>query len=265
MAKHIASLALSAGYVVLSGGAEGIDSAVHEGALVCGENMAMQSRRSAACMPMAGREARPAVDGRTIAVLGGGLAAFAKNLSFARGVLFKRIVADGLLISEYPPQTPARTFHFVRRNSILAALAAHVFVVQAPRRSGTLITAAWARALKKEVSVCLWPPDLAEGEGGAGLYGEDVCYTADGSGFLRQEIPYIPLADLFSRSEKNGSMNEDQKKVYFALLGGERGLADLVHACGLAPERALAALTRLEIDGWVENAGDRMYSLVHAA
>jgi DNA processing protein len=238
LAEHIACLALSAGYTVLSGGAEGIDSAAHEGALAATER------------------------GSTIAVLGGGLA----RLPSARSGFFKRIRAHGLLVSEYAPRVPARFFHFIRRNSILAALSAHLFVVQAPKKSGTLITAAWAKNLGRGITVCLWPPDLAEGAGCRQLYGADVLYTADGSGFLDgQNIAYTSLADIFARAGESAAIGADERKVIFTLLAGERGLAEIVHACGLTAEKALAALTHLEMAGWVRSSADGRYFFSQAA
>ena len=232
MAEHIAGLAVRAGYAVISGGAWGIDSAAHEGAL-----------------------SFEGGQGTTIAVVGGGIES---ALLSAHAGLYRRVRERGLLLSEFSPRTAALPFHFVRRNRILAALASHLFVVQAPMKSGTLITVEWARKLQRNISVCLWPPGLRAGEGCLYIQGEGVQYTADGSGFLGQ-VPYTPLAELFAEIEEYGAADEDAKMVMRALLAGGLTVAELIRASALAPERALAALVRMEVRGRVRSFKGRMY------
>ncbi|MDR2734397.1 MAG: DNA-protecting protein DprA [Spirochaetota bacterium] len=221
MAEHIARMAAREGYVVISGGAEGIDSAAHTGAL--------------------------AETGKTIAVLGGGLAGSAPA--------HERILAQGLLLSEFPPGVPARAFHFIRRNRILAALGRHLFVVQAPKKSGTMITVDWALSLGRGITFCLWPPALKEAEG-CRIFYKGVFHTADGTGFLKQEVRYRQFGDILD--ELRCTANMDERNILFALLSGGRRLPELVRASALPPERALSALTRLELQGRVASAGGRI-------
>ncbi len=100
------------GVVVVSGLARGIDAQAHRGVL----------------------EAR----GRTVAVLGQGIDWVfpASNNSLARRLLEN----DGTLLSEYPPGTPARAYHFPARNRLVSGLCRSLIVVEAPARSGALIT-----------------------------------------------------------------------------------------------------------------------------
>ena len=104
------------GFVIVSGGAEGIDSHAHKGALQSG--------------------------GTTIGVLGGGLnhRYLPKNRS-----LREEIAQYGLLLSEYPPDMEPTSYTFPRRNRIISALAACTVVVEAGLSSGSLITASTAR------------------------------------------------------------------------------------------------------------------------
>lgn len=111
-----------AGITVISGMARGIDSAAHEGALDGG--------------------------GRTIAVLGSGLGEIYP--SEHKG-LAKTIAAAGAVISEYPPHAKPHAGMFPQRNRLIAGMSLATLVIEAPDRSGALITARLACELNREV------------------------------------------------------------------------------------------------------------------
>jgi DNA processing protein len=121
VAHELAAECARAGIVVVSGLAQGIDTAAHRGALDGG--------------------------GRTIAVLGEGIELFRATVRGRRRPLVPHIRARGALASQYPPSFCAQPWMFVKRNATIAALSRTVVVVEAGEQSGALITAADARAL----------------------------------------------------------------------------------------------------------------------
>ncbi len=114
-----------AGLTIVSGLAFGIDAAAHEGAL--------------------------AARGKTIAVLGSGIdddAIYPRgNFELARRILNN----NGTIISENPPGTKPREWDFPKRNRLIAALADATVIVEAPERSGAIITAKYALELGRDV------------------------------------------------------------------------------------------------------------------
>ena len=136
VASEMAANFVDREWVVVSGGAYGIDTAAHKGALIA--------------------------EGETIAVLASGL-----NVLYPAGNarLFAAIEESGLLVSEYMPGTPALPFRFLNRNRIIAAIADGTMVVEAAFRSGALRTAHDAAALNRKVMAIPGPitSPLSEG------------------------------------------------------------------------------------------------------
>ena len=115
----------SAGLCVVSGLARGIDAAGHEGCVAAG--------------------------GRSVAVLGSGID---RVYPAGHAALASRIIGrGGCLVSEYPPGTPPLRHHFPARNRIISGLCRTVVIVQAPARSGALITADFAAEQNRDVLV----------------------------------------------------------------------------------------------------------------
>ncbi|MEW6397628.1 MAG: DNA-processing protein DprA [Bacillota bacterium] len=125
-----------AGLTVVSGLARGIDTCAHREALAAG--------------------------GRTIAVLGSGLD---RVYPAENRPLCAHIATRGAVLSEYPPGTDALPHHFPTRNRIIAGLAQGVVVVEAPVRSGALITADCADELQRPVMAVPGPVTRKESAG----------------------------------------------------------------------------------------------------
>ncbi len=113
-----------AGIVIVSGFARGIDGIAHD---ICLKNR-----------------------GKTIAVLGGGID---RIYPPEHNELYKKIIAEGLLISEYPLGKAPQPGNFPARNRIISGLSKAVLVVEAPGKSGAMITAELALEQNKDVMV----------------------------------------------------------------------------------------------------------------
>ena len=120
----------AAGVTVVSGLAMGIDREAHQGALEG--------------------------PGSTVAVLGSGLGRISPAIN---ADLAERVAAQGLLLSEFPPDTPAQSFTFPLRNRIISGLSSAVLVTEAAAKSGALITA--RHALEQGRDVFALPGDVS--------------------------------------------------------------------------------------------------------
>lgn len=122
--RKISTALAKSGFTVVSGMAEGIDTEAHLGCLEAG--------------------------GRTIAVLGTGVDVVYPSRNRE---LYQQIVSQGLVVSEYPTKTPPDRPHFPQRNRIIAGMSRAVIVMEAPTRSGALITARFANDFCRDVYV----------------------------------------------------------------------------------------------------------------
>ncbi len=152
------------GIPVVSGLALGIDSAAHRGALASG--------------------------GKTVAVLGNGIDSVypSSNRKLASGI----IDSGGTVLSEYPPGTPPLRYNFPKRNRIISGLCRSVVVVQAPLKSGALITADYA--LEQGRDIFVHSCSLSGIRGGGGLK-----LVMDGAGIIGN------VSDLLKSWDREGS------------------------------------------------------------
>ena len=258
------------GAVVVSGLARGIDGASHRGALRAG--------------------------GFTAAVLGGGVDVVypAENRR-----LYEDIAATGVLLSEYPPGTEPIGSHFPVRNRILSGLSLAVLVVEAPERSGALITANTALEQGRDVFAVPGPIDAPNSRGsnrlirdGAGLVtcGWDILegYRSRFPHRLRpssENLPPVPEQDSLpaQRAEEASTAKPEKKETPPALpvldlTADTAGLTDdqirilqvlttdaplltddVAERADLPIRRVLSALTVLEIDGYATQHGARRF------
>ncbi len=211
MARSIAADLARAGAVIVSGGAIGVDSAAHQGALDAG--------------------------GKTVAVLAGGLET---PYPERNRPLFAEILArGGALVSAQPAGSPPLRGTFVRRNRMIAALCDVVLVIEAQPSSGSLYTAAAALELGRVLAAAPGSPgcETLLARGAALVESADDVMAA-----LRGE-PRRPAAQL----PEAGS----HEAVALAALDIHRPSSGeaVAERCGLELREANRALTGLELEG----------------
>lgn len=197
LAREFAGFLASRGVVIVSGLALGIDAAAHEGAL----------------------EAH----GKTIAVLGNGLPEIypRQNEQLAKEILEK----GGLIISEYPTDTPSLPHQFLERNRIVSGISRGVIVVEAPQRSGALSTAAHALEQNREVFVLPGPVKHPNYKGSHGLIKAGACLVSSPEEVLEE----LNLAsNEQTTNQKSGTQiigrNDDEIKILEALQNAGKPL-----------------------------------------
>ena len=206
--------------------------------------------------------------------------------------LYEDIAATGVLLSEYPPGTEPKGSHFPVRNRIISGLSLGVLVVEAPERSGALITANTALEQGRDVFAVPGPINADTSRGcnqlirdGAGLVMEawDVLgtyqrqfpqklrpiraampetpkgaedETRDTPVPAKQEGEKIPARPVLDLAGEGAALTDDQKRVLRVLPADRPLLADEAAVMTELPvRRVLSALTMLEIDGYVCRQG----------
>ena len=220
VARDLALACARAGIVVVSGLAQGIDSAAHRGALDAG--------------------------GRTVAVLGEGILLFRATVRGRRRPLVPRIRASGALVSQYAPNFCARPWTFVKRNATIAALAEAVVVVEAGEGSGALITAAEARHLHRAVFAVPGPLGSASSVGTNSLIA---------SGAARALISAQALVEMLGAATW-GAPGTTVDPIVEALAGGPLDVDSLRRRVRLTESELADRLLRLSLMGLVTKTPD---------
>ena len=224
VARELAAACAGAGILVISGLAQGVDSAAHAGALEAG--------------------------GETIAVIGAGVNAYLAEIRGRRRNLAHAIRAKGALVSEFPPDAPAQKWTFARRDATIAALGEVTVVVEAPEGSGALITAAEARRLRRVVYAVPGPIGAAASVGTNALIASGQARALTGAAGLVSAVGVIP-----PEGAKEGG-DEVEGRVLDALAASPADPDALARHLGLRPDRLTEVLARLVIRGQVAAAAD---------
>ncbi len=224
-AREFAAWFARAGITVTSGLATGIDAASHEGALKAG--------------------------GATVAVFGTGLD---RVYPSANRALAERIRAHGVLVSEFPPGTAPLKENFPRRNRIIAGLALGTLVVEATRRSGSLITARLALEAGREVFAI--PGSIHSPlSGGCHQLIKAGAKLVEEAKDVTEELGFsVPKERLTGRQAEARELRELDKEYEMLLdaLGFEPATIDSLVARTELPSESIASmLLILELEGRV--------------
>jgi DNA processing protein len=241
-AKDLAASFARAGLGITSGLALGIDAASHEGALE-GE-------------------------GVTIAVCGHGLD---RVYPHQHEALAARIRTSGAVVSEFPPRTPPLRAHFPQRNRIISGLAIGTLVVEAARRSGSLITAEYALEQGREVFAVPGSIRNPLTRGCHELIRQGAKLVEGPEDVLSElKIPFVEQALASHRtagpkSADSGSALDKEYEILLDALAFEPSSIDaLVQRSGLQSEAVASMLLILELDGRVAPHPGGRYGRVHS-
>ena len=223
-ARKLAYQLAYVGVTVVSGGARGIDTAAHQGAL-------------------SGK-------GRTIAVLGTGI-----NLVWPteNAELFERIAANGAVITQFPFNRPADKQSFPIRNRIVAGMTLGTVVVEANLTSGSLITANFATEYGRQIFAVPGRIDSPRSKGCHDLIkkGAKLC---EGVEDILSEFEYLfPASNRPPSASETGvlpalELNESEQKVFMAVkLEEESSIDEIIRASGLPSSAVNVALFSLEM------------------
>ncbi len=248
VAYRLAASLVKAGATVVSGGALGIDSASHEGALAAG--------------------------GKTVAVMGCGLGS---SYLPENEALRNKISHSGAVISEYLPLTSPTRASFPMRNRIISGMSLATVIVEAGEKSGSLGTA--RHAISQGRDVCAVPGDaISSAYIGSNILiangAKPVFSAADVLSDYVYTYPELIDLDKLERklvsAEENepvkqqapDGMSENQRRVYDLFGTDEISFDSLVIQSGLTASELSVELTGLEIEGLITACPGNRYKIV---
>lgn len=263
MGEKLAYQMAGLGAVIVSGLAAGGDASAHRGALRAG--------------------------GLTVGVIAGG-----HDIVYPRENrwLYQDIGVRGAILSEYPPGTDHRAGHFPERNRIISGLSLGVVVIEAPERSGALITASRALDQGRDVFVLPGQADDWHCTGSNQLLRDGAVPAMDAWDVLshytaryphrirslrleeprrfggdapprreaRQKAPPEPALPVLDLSGDHG-LTDDQLRIVRALRERTVQVDELIEETQLPTRRVLSALTILELDKIVTQESGKRFSL----
>ena len=230
--KKLTQALVSHGFGIVSGMAAGIDTVAHHACLEAG--------------------------GRTIAVLGTGVE---QIYPFSNRHLHQRLTESGLIVSEYPAQTQPDRGHFPARNRIIAGLCRAVLIIEAPQRSGALITARFANDFGRDVYVLPGSLDNPRALGCLGLLNSGA-HVILNSEHLLEMLGTMPCLDRLSATIKPKPKLQPEIARIYDLIDRESVAIDVIaEQTGLEIGSILAILSQLEMMDLVVQLPGMRYQL----
>jgi DNA processing protein len=237
-AERIARDLGEAGFTLVSGLARGIDAAAHRGSLASG----------------------------TVAVLAGG-----HNCIYPaeHEGLLESILPAGVAISEMPLDWEPRARDFPRRNRLISGLVAGVVIVEAAKRSGSLITARLAGEQGREVFAVPGSPLDPRAEGTNGLLKQGATLVTEAADVIAALEPILgrnvslPVEEPEIPLPRGGEPGDDERSRIINLLGPTPvAIDDLVRQSNSSPAIVRTTLLELELAGRLERHGATLVSLL---
>jgi DNA processing protein len=226
------------GISVVSGMAHGIDAAAHSGALLGG--------------------------GRTIAVLGSGLE---RIYPPGNRKLFHRIAENGAVISEFPMDAGPQAHHFPQRNRIISGMSLGTVVVEAAKRSGSLITARLAAEQGREVFAVPGSIQAATARGTHRLIKQGATLVETAEDIIKEVEPQIGLEEISTQTVDKGkggavasfSLTGAEQKIWEAVSPYPIHIDALSRRCSLDIAPLTAVLCQLELKGAVRQEPGKFF------
>ena len=237
-AKRLCANLASMDMTIVSGMALGIDTAAHKGALEAGK--------------------------RTIAVLGSGL-----GVVYPAGnrQLFHQIAENGAVVSEFPMLTTPEAHNFPIRNRVISGISLGTVVVEATRRSGSLITARLAAEQNREVFAIPGSVQSFKSTGTHTLIKQGAKLVEQAMDIM-EELSHVvePRMDgnftgKQAHRQQPPLLSPEELPVYNALGPYPIHIDDLVRKLAMAPGRLSGILLQLELRGIVHQAPGNLFSL----
>jgi DNA processing protein len=235
---NISAALAQSGFTIVSGMAKGIDGVAHS-----------------ACLK---------VSGRTIAVLGTGIdVVYPAN----HRSLYDEIMAKGLILSEYPAGTKPDRSNFPARNRIIAGLCRATLVMEAPTRSGSLITSHYAMDFNRDVYTLPNSPEQQQSSGcldlirrGAGMILSEKSLIEDLGGMpqLDEVSPQLSLLPVESVPEPEppkpmhySQIPQDLLPLWYAISPEATPFELIIVQSGMSADRVSATLLQWELEGLI--------------
>lgn len=240
-ASRLAGRLAGMGFTVVSGFARGIDTESHRGALRAG--------------------------GRTVAVIGCGLSHMYPP---EHAELAAQVADNGALISELPMDTPVKRRNFPPRNRLISGLSLGVVVVEASRKSGTMITAGWAAEQGKPVMAFPGDADRATSHGCHSLIRDGAILVEDARDVVEALGPLSRPVKVAAGDEGQEaaepiddpralSLNDRERRILGLVRRSPRHIDALIDEVDLPASIVSSALLTLEVKGLVTKLSGSRY------
>ncbi len=230
-AEEFAIRLSKAGMCIVSGMAKGIDTAAHIGALKA--------------------------KGKTIAVLGAG---FKHIFPVENENLFYQIInSGGTVVCEYQEDTDIRSQQFIERNRIVSGLSLGVLVIEAKIRSGTSITADFARRQKKEVFCLAHGIEEKEGIGTNRLIKKGAKLVTCPEDILKELKLNVEISENKSDNTKEVLVPKEYMKVYKYIDETPISVDELCKKTKLNISNLNYILTMLELEGFISQLPGKFF------